>query len=224
MGEVSGRRREAGYNLVILVMAIAILNIMVAAMLPLWSTQIRREKEEELIFRGLQYAEAIRIFQIRFQRLPTTLKELRDVTPRSIRQLWKDPMTEDGEFAPIYQGQGTPLQPPTNPNNPQVPNEGGGGGQPNGEQPPTVAAGPIVGVHSRSTRESIETWNGQQEYDQWMFTYNLLNVKAGAPGGRPPLSARWIGRPFPGMTQLPGFQPVAGGPQPPVQTPQAPLK
>ena len=117
--------------------------------LELRTTQIRREKEEELIFRGLQYAEAIRIFQIRFQRLPTTLKELRDVTPRSIRQLWKDPMTEDGEFAPIYQGQGTPLQPPTNPNNPPVPNEAGGGA-PNGQTGITAATGTLSFVAVRS--------------------------------------------------------------------------
>jgi hypothetical protein len=32
------------------------MNIMVAAAIPLWRTAIRREKEEELIFRGFQYA------------------------------------------------------------------------------------------------------------------------------------------------------------------------
>ena len=226
----SPRRREAGYNLVILVMAVAILNIMVVAMLPLWSTQIRREKEEELIFRGLQYAEAIRIFQNRFQRLPTKLDELVEVKPRCIRQLWKDPMTEGGKWAVIYQGQGTPLVPlpgqplvppgqPGQPNgragtrqNTPVPGEGGG------EQPETVATGPIIGVHSRSTKKSIETWDGKDEYDQWNFTFNLITgVGATVPliPGRPQLNrglkldVRWIGRPFPGLPA--GFQPAGGG-------------
>ncbi len=237
----AGRRRpgEAGYNLVVLVMAIALLNIMVAAMLPLWSTQIRREKEEELIFRGMQYAEAIRLFQKRYQRLPTTLKELVDVQPRCIRQLWKDPMTEDGKWAIIYQGQGVPLVPglggqpgaqpgfggtPTGSADVRpgsgTPGNAAGTGQPNGVDPATgqpaetVAAGPIVGVHSRSTRKSIETWNGQQEYDQWNFTFNLLTLRPSVPGNPPPLSARWIGRPFPGLAQLPGFQPVGAVPVP----------
>jgi hypothetical protein len=201
-------------------------------MLPLWSTQIRREKEEELIFRGLQYAEAIRLFQARFQRFPTNLKELIDVHPRCIRQLWKDPMTEDGRWALIIQGQGAPLPPsvgqPGGGPNPAgaagqgsaAPSEGNGtdssgGGQGAGQPPEVVTTGPIVGVRSRSTRKSIETWNGQQEYDQWLFTYALLNVRGGRPGGRPPLDARWIGRPFPGLPQPPGFQPAVQAPSGP---------
>ena len=49
--------------MVVLIVAITVLNIMVAAMLPLVSTADPRDKEEELIFRGFQYAEAIRVFQ-----------------------------------------------------------------------------------------------------------------------------------------------------------------
>ena len=73
------RRRSRGYNLVAVVMLVTVLNVLVAAALPLWSTAIRRDKEEELISRGLQYAEAIRIFQKRFGRLPNRLPELLEV-------------------------------------------------------------------------------------------------------------------------------------------------
>ena len=69
---------------------------MLAAVLPLWSTAIRREKEEELIFRGLQYAEAIRVFQNRYHHLPNRLEELLEVKPRCIRLLWTDPLSKDG--------------------------------------------------------------------------------------------------------------------------------
>ena len=79
------RRSEAGYNLVILMMTLTVLNILMAAALPKWSHVIRREREEELISRGWQYAEAIRIFQNRFQRLPVRVEELMEVEPRSIR-------------------------------------------------------------------------------------------------------------------------------------------
>jgi type II secretory pathway pseudopilin PulG len=109
-----GRSGEAGYNMVMLIMAITVLNIMVAAVLPLMSTDIQRQKEEELVFRGFQYAEAIRVFQKRFGRYPVKLTELLEMKPRSIRQLWTDPMTKDGKWGLIFQNQGGPLtvQPP----------------------------------------------------------------------------------------------------------------
>ena len=93
--------RAAGYNLVILVVLVAVMNILVAAALPVWSNVIKREKEEELIFRGLQYAEAIRVFQQRHGRLPVRLDELLEVEPRSIRQLWTDPFRDDGQWGVV---------------------------------------------------------------------------------------------------------------------------
>jgi type II secretory pathway pseudopilin PulG len=105
-GRERGKKAAAGYNLVILMVLLTVLNIVIAASLPAWSGVIRQEKEEELVFRGLQYAEAIRVFQNRFQRPPIRLEELIEVEPRSIRKLWKDPMTENGKWALI------PLQGP----------------------------------------------------------------------------------------------------------------
>lgn len=102
--------RERGYNLVILMVLIAVLTIGLAAVGPYWSKIIQREKEEELIFRGMQYAEAIRVFQQRFGRPPNRLEELLEVEPRSIRQLWKDPMTKNGRWAIVF-GSGRPGQP-----------------------------------------------------------------------------------------------------------------
>jgi type II secretory pathway pseudopilin PulG len=102
---------QRGYNLVMLMVAITVLNIMVAVSLPMWSQEIQREKEEELISRGFQYVEAIRVFQNRFQRMPVRLEELLEVKPRCIRRLWKDPMT-DGSFQPIFQNEGQALTPP----------------------------------------------------------------------------------------------------------------
>jgi type II secretory pathway pseudopilin PulG len=85
------RGAEAGYNLVILLVAVTVLNVLVAAMLPLWSTAIRREKEEELIFRGFQYAEAIRVYRMRHGgNYPIKLEQLIETKPRCIRQLWKE--------------------------------------------------------------------------------------------------------------------------------------
>ena len=109
---VSSRRgslAQAGYNLVFLIMLVGLLSVMAAAVLPALKGQIQREKEAELIFRGLQYAEAIRVFQLRFGRYPAVLEELIELQPRSIRQLWADPMTEDGRWALIL-ASGAPQQ------------------------------------------------------------------------------------------------------------------
>ncbi len=95
------RRGEAGYNLVILMVAVTVLNILVAAAIPLWRTAIRREKEEELIFRGLQYAEGIRNYQRRFGQLPVKLEQLVESKPRCMRQLWADPITGKRDWVPI---------------------------------------------------------------------------------------------------------------------------
>ncbi|HEV2855440.1 MAG TPA: hypothetical protein VHC97_21790 [Thermoanaerobaculia bacterium] len=192
------KRAEDGYSLVILIVAVTVLNILVAAMLPLWSTAIKREKEEELIFRGFQYAEAIRVFHQRYQRYPNKLEELLEVKPRSIRQLWKDPMTEDGKWALIFQNQPQgPLHPQTPGNGPpQDPQQGQGG---NRQQPPedqggdddpgedgdgrpqlgvhkgdTVQIGPIIGVRSKSSEKSMLVFYGRERYDEWQFTETLI--------------------------------------------------
>lgn len=239
------RRGEAGYNLVMMIIAITVLNILLAASLPLWSTAIQREKEEELIFRGFQYAEAIRVFQLRFQRPPTRLQELIEIQPRSIRQLWKDPMTEDGKWALLFVGQdqGIPLQPqPPGPDGQQeggeegVGEEGGedtGDGNPSfgprkGEQ---VAVGPIRGVRSRSNKSSILTFYGRQRYSEWQFTVEMIPGSQGfrlpqgggvAPGMQmqataafPDLSTRWLGRPLPAVLGLPQPAPPQSMGQPP---------
>jgi type II secretory pathway pseudopilin PulG len=218
----SPSRSEAGYNLVMLMVLLTILSIVLAASLPAWSNVIRRDKEEELIFRGLQYAEAIRVFQNRFQRPPIRLEELVEVEPRSIRRLWKDPMTESGKWALI------PLQGPTAPLQPQVPadeDEQGrrdedGDGEPDGQdgedsedgfglpKKEDIQVGPFKGVHSRSGKTSIMVFNGKDRYDEWHFTIDLFLAAATGPGGNPEqqrlpmnMSARWIGRPLPEFLQ-----------------------
>ncbi|MCP4202123.1 MAG: type II secretion system protein [bacterium] len=98
------RRRQAGYNLVALMVIVAVVNIAIAASLPMWSKVIQRDKESVLVFRGLQYAEAIRVFQKRTGRFPTRLEELIEIEPRCIRQLWLDPMNEEPEWGLVLAG------------------------------------------------------------------------------------------------------------------------
>ena len=93
---------SSGFTLVGVIIVFTVMTILLSVAMPIWSKMIQREREEELIFRGLQYAEAIRVFQLRNGRYPLRLEELVTVRPRSIRQLWKDPMTDSGEWGLIY--------------------------------------------------------------------------------------------------------------------------
>lgn len=233
---VKGRRGEAGYNLVVLMVFLTVVNILIAAAMPKWSHVIRREKEEELISRGFQYAEAIRVFQNRFQRLPVRLEELIETEPRSIRKLWKDPMTDDGGWALIPPGPAGSMQPqppggiggdPANQGNQggvdlddgrgDEPGEALDSDTPDSRKKGAVSVGPFVGVHSRSSDESILIFYGRDRYDQWHFRLDLL-MKTGADGnlgGQPgpgstgsglELSTRWLGRPLPEFLQGPQGQ------------------
>jgi type II secretory pathway pseudopilin PulG len=197
---------------------ITILNIAVAAVLPLASTAIQREREEELIFRGLQYAEAIRVFQQRFGRLPVRLEELIKTEPRCIRQLWVDPMTGEADWGLIIEtgrggaNVGRPGGRPGGRPRPQPEEEPSGG--PTLGQPPKLPTGPIKGVHSRSKGDAIKVFFGREKYEDWQFTVDLVLAPEGLGGldPMPRINARWIGRPFrvsppgqgqPGGTGLP---------------------
>ena len=208
------RGSEAGYNLVALAILIAVMNVAVAAALPYWSSWAQRQKEEELVFRGLQYAEAIRIFRVRQGRLPTALEELVEVEPRAIRQLWTNPMAEDGRWGLLMQGapsnagqrgDGSGNAQPTT-NAAAAAAAGAGGGSmtavppPNEEEGEGPVVGPILGVYSATPGPSMRVFNGQQDVGDWYFTSELIQLRPGnAADGRPPprLTSEWIGRPFP---------------------------
>ena len=85
-------RLSPGFTLVGVVVAIAVLTILIAAVAPTIATVVQRDKEMELVFRGKQYARSIVAFQKRYGRYPNQLKELYALRPRSIRQLWREPL------------------------------------------------------------------------------------------------------------------------------------
>ena len=137
--EPGGRKREAGgFTLVGIAIAIAILMILIAAIGPSIAAVVQRDKEAELIFRGKQFARGIVLFQRKFGRLPISLKEMAKSQPRTLRQLWKEPMCNcDGWQAIIA---GTPDAFPPG----QAPGPGGSrpGTTPGpGNQPPSTYSG-----------------------------------------------------------------------------------
>lgn len=206
------RQNRRGFNLVLLAMIITTLNVMLAAVLPLWSAQIQRDKEAELVFRGLQYAEAIRVFNARFGRMPVRLEELMEVRPRCIRRLWKNPLTEDGHWALVMQA-----GPGGVPNPDGQPGSGGTVGLDPGKG---EVRGPIRGVYSPEGGEGFRTFFGSSEIKDWRFTLDqLLPPRVGGDPTIPVaavINADNIGRPFPpGIGLIPGKPAGPGGvPQP----------
>lgn len=97
--------KEAGYTLVMLVIMIAILSISMGVAVQTASFQMRREREAELIFRGEQFVEAIRLFKAKYGRYPMRLKEIYEANPRVIRKKWKDPITDSENWGLIFLGQ-----------------------------------------------------------------------------------------------------------------------
>lgn len=122
-------------------------------------TEGRREKEQEMIWRGKQYTRGIKLFYQKFGRFPTSLDDLTKPSNgniRFMRQAYKDPMNkEDGSWRLIYVGPAGQLIGSLNPavSNIQMP---GGAGQPAvaGASPagsgslPGAAGGGILGIGS----------------------------------------------------------------------------
>lgn len=234
-------RPEAGYNLVFLIVLIGLMSVALAAMLPDLKGQIQREKEAELIFRGLQYAEGIRVFQQRFGRYPNTLEELVELEPRSMRQLWPDPMVDNGRWALVLSS-----------GQPTGPGEGGEGEEEIDEQGRVVAegsaprssfgpsdrsranqtpqGGPILGVVSRKQGVGLRTFLGEERYEAWRFTPNILPRPQVVPGIDMVVRANVedLGKPFPRGLQPVGFTTgdpgtdLAQGDAPGAEAPEAP--
>ena len=105
-------RRESGFTLLAFMIVLSIMSIMMGVAVQAISFQMRREREAELIFRGEQYIEAIRLYKTKYGRSPMRLKELWEANPKVLRRKWKDPMTDSMRWGLVFEGdlgaQGTP--------------------------------------------------------------------------------------------------------------------
>ena len=95
---------DSGYALLFVLIAATVLLLSLTAVLPSVYQEGQREREEELIFRGAQYARAIASFHQKFQRYPTRIDELTKLTNgfRFLRKEFPDPMTPKGNWRFIH--------------------------------------------------------------------------------------------------------------------------
>lgn len=151
---MSAGRREQGFTLAGALLALAVAGAGMAAYGEIASHAAQREKEQELLFVGNQFRQAIGAYYERtpgaVKRFPQNLEELLEdkrypMPQRHLRRIYADPMTGKA-------GWGT------------VPAPGGG----------------IMGVYSLSQAQPIksgafaprdQTFGHAQRYSDWQFTY-----------------------------------------------------
>ena len=86
--------RESGYILITLMLMASMVVILLAAVLPKITQQLQRDREEEMIHRGVQYSRAIRRYYKKFGRYPTRIEELENTNNlRFLRQRYKAPIS-----------------------------------------------------------------------------------------------------------------------------------
>jgi type II secretory pathway pseudopilin PulG len=164
-------KNRAGYSLVILLLAAFVLAVGLLVAVPVWQTQIQREKEEELIFRGQQIVEAVRLYQSKNPgTFPKSLDEL--VRKRFLRRPFKDPMTKDGKWDLILQYEGRSQRRSAQSG---AGAQSGGGGQQVLVVPQdnlgAVDNPRLLGVVSPSMKKSFRLYNDGETYDKWLFFY-----------------------------------------------------
>ena len=145
-------RSEAGYTYLMLLFAVAAMGLVAAGTAELWSTLAQREREQELLFIGNQYREALRRYheavpdsQARYPaRLEDLLLDTRlPALRRHLRRTYADPLTGQADWVLLRQGER------------------------------------IVGLHSRAPGRPLkqggfekrdEGFAGAASYAEWIFT------------------------------------------------------
>ncbi len=198
-----------GYAMAVLLVTLAVMGVAISVAMPVWRTVVQRDKEEELIFRGRQYARAIGLFQRRFANAyPPSFDVL--IEQKFLRKKFKDPMSADGEFQILYQGSALALPGGRGTQSTQTGRQAGSGSSAFGAgagsgagnrqgglstmtttigRPGPGPQGGVVGVASKSTDKSIRILDGRSVYNQWQFIWLPTQAPgrgsgANQPGGR----------------------------------------
>ena len=91
---MSTHRPDAGFSLAAVIFFLTAASIFIAAVVPSYQMQAKREMEEELIFRGEEYTRAIQKYQRRFAVYPSSVDQLVSTNSlRFLRRAYKDPIT-----------------------------------------------------------------------------------------------------------------------------------
>jgi type II secretory pathway pseudopilin PulG len=245
---------ERGFTLAGALTILAIIAIFWALTLPLWARIKQRDNEEELIFRGNEYIEAIGRYHQKYGTYPPDLDTLLKL--KFIRKLYLDPMTKSGKWKVLHPdalvqtgAAGTINMPGGNTPGGITDDKDKKGGKKNklglnnkddddddddedmednssnpndpfglkdedkdsDEEKEVESVGPVVGIVSRSKKESLRIYNGQDKYNKWKFVFMLQQQRGQPVPGFPPSGPG--GNPQPGPQKNP--PPKQTSPPPP---------
>jgi type II secretory pathway pseudopilin PulG len=209
---------QSGYAMAALLVAMSVMAVLMTVVMPVWRQAAQREKEEELVFRGLQYTHAIGLYERKYANTPPPTVDVL-TQEHFLRKKFKDPITNaDFVVIPSSQAQtataGTGTAPATagTPTAPAAAGRGAGAQTAAGAGAPAGARGGVIGVTSASTSRSIRIYNGGTRYSEWRFIYA---PPAAAPGaGGAPATGGAAGRGTPGRPVQPGQLGQPGGGRP----------
>jgi type II secretory pathway pseudopilin PulG len=194
-------------------MIIAVMAIMMTVAVQEVSVFMQREREAELIFRGQQYVEAIRLYRLKYGRYPMRMKEIWEADPKVIRKPFKDPFTESGEWELIFLGQdgnqiggqggqagqnasgsrtgrnrrgaGRQTRFGASPGATPGPSEGTTSSSRGVRQQGGEKIGPIIGVKSTYCKDSFKVYEGRTRICDWQFVFREQQ-RQGQGGSQPP--------------------------------------
>ena len=94
---------ESGYMLLVLMFFVALLMFSLMAVLPKVVQQVKRDREQEMIHRGTEYARGVKKFYKKFNRYPNSIQDLENTNNlRFIRRRYKDPLTKEGNWRLLH--------------------------------------------------------------------------------------------------------------------------
>ena len=184
-------QEERGVTYLFVMLAVVLIGISVTVAAKQWKAVVQREKEADLLARGIEIQTALAVYSAQQKKgrvvpgeiYPLTLEELTKQPKPVLRKAYKDPMTgNDWEY----------VRDPT---------------------------GRIKGVRSKSKAEPfkqkgfppvVRHFDGLTSYNDWVFQYPNASTPQ-APVGRPTTPAQTA----PQAPGIPGLQPPPPGPTSP---------
>ena len=239
-------RKQSGYILLAMLLVMTLAMIAATAAAPGIAFQLKRDREEELVHRGVQYSRAIRRYAKKTGRYPASLDDLLgDGNVRYIRRLYKDPITgkdfrllhlsDVQSFAATGNVSNTNLSgatPAAQAASASSDDAGRASGQDaEGSQDDRVVDSTpsqpgllIFGVASRSHAKTIREFNHKNHYHQWLFYYDVRSDQGReikGPTSSTPLQQA-IAQPVAGQPAGANAPVAEGQPQPTEAPPQSP--
>jgi type II secretory pathway pseudopilin PulG len=100
------RRPQSGYVLLVILFMLFVFALGITAAAQRIRTQIRRDREAEMIHRGQQYQRAVGRYYRKFGRYPLSIEQLEDTNHvRFLRRRYKDPTAVDGQWKVLHVGE-----------------------------------------------------------------------------------------------------------------------